>query len=141
MGKLNMQPAALVSRVARFAAIVGQSATIVLYLVLNFANPYAALYQGNPLDALPVSLLQIVLALFGIVAAWRSLPAIMLIVFLVQFWPVGFYMLGVPSLFRWIGVLNLLFLLAALFLSAEWIWSRGFASGVLFGRKGDRGSD
>ena len=54
------------------------------------------------------------LALVGTGAAWKTKPYWMLAVFAVSFIPVGFYTLGVPGPFQWIGVSNTLFLISGL---------------------------
>lgn len=46
-------------------------------------------------------------------AFWRK-PFMMLLIGILQFVPTGFYLLGTPGIFRWIGIANLGFLTAAI---------------------------
>ena len=54
------------------------------------------------------------LAVVGGVAALRRKPRAMLVVALFSVLPVGGYLLGSPGLFRWIGGLNIIYLLSAI---------------------------
>jgi hypothetical protein len=65
----------------------------------------------------------ILLAILGLLASVKKRPLLMLVVFLTSFFPVGLYLLGVPSVFRLIGVADLLYLVAALWLLAAWLRS------------------
>jgi hypothetical protein len=56
--------------------------------------------------------LMIGLSCFGAVSAWKARPLRMTVAAAVSFVPVGFYALGTPGIFRFIGVSNLLLLLA-----------------------------
>ena len=55
-------------------------------------------------------------ALLGILAAWRAWPRVMLLVFFLSFVPMGFYLLGTPGIFFWIGVANIGFLASGILL-------------------------
>jgi len=52
-------------------------------------------------------------ALFAVIASLRG-HGFALVIFIVSFFPVGGYLLGVPHWLRWIGVSNLGFLVAGL---------------------------
>jgi hypothetical protein len=62
-----------------------------------------------------------VLAILGLLASLKKWPLLMLAVFLASFFPVGLYLLGVPSVFRMIGVADFLYLVAALWLLVAWV--------------------
>lgn len=54
--------------------------------------------------------------LLAVVAAVASIvgsPGGLLIVFLLSFFPVGLYLLGAPSIFKWVGVAELGYLASA----------------------------
>ncbi len=99
-------------QVARVIGILASLGTVCLWLVLNFANPYG--YQGSTQESFTSSLIMTLLAIAGIVVAWTANPYLMRAVFIVSFFPIGFYMLGTPGIFRWIGIFNLLFFIASL---------------------------
>jgi hypothetical protein len=108
------------TKVARFAGALACAATAGLWLVFLFANPYAA--PGSFL--LPAAML--LLAALGGAAAWLGKPYGLLAAALASFAPVGLYLLGTPGIFRGIGVLNLVALLAAALMLAG---RRGAARG------------
>ena len=87
---------------------------LVLWLAL------AAVSRNYPQSTTPETWLRIAemtaIALLGLLAGLKKWPLLMLGVFLASFFPVGLYLLGVPSLFRLIGVADLLYLVAALWL-------------------------
>ena len=57
----------------------------------------------------------------SLLASLKKWPLLMLAVFLASFFPVGLYMLGVPSVFRLIGVADLLYFVATLWLLVAWV--------------------
>lgn len=89
------------------------SGIIVLYIILVFFNPYTTGSMTLPVLAM------MVLAFIGVIATLKSKPYAMLIISLALFVPMGFYMLGAPSVFRWIGIFNLLFLVTSLLMVKE----------------------
>lgn len=60
-----------------------------------------------------VALLMCLLAIIAVIAATRGHSAMIMVAFLASFLPVGAVLLRVDAWFRWIGVLDLLLLLAA----------------------------
>jgi hypothetical protein len=79
--------------------------------VLLYFNPYV---KTEPkVDLSPTVLLMVAAAFLGIVASVMARPLWMLIVFCVSFFPMGFYLLGTPGIFKWIGVCNIGFLVSA----------------------------
>lgn len=94
--------------VARWLGFLASAGTLGLYVIFVFFNPYAP----TPLTA-PIALMML-LAVAGMIAALAARPIFMLVIFAGLFIPVGFYMLGIPSFFRWIGLLNILLLASGL---------------------------
>ena len=59
-------------------------------------------------------------ALIALMACWRFSSILMFVAFVLGFVPVGFYLLGTPSVFALIGLAHLLYLLSgALMLNAK----------------------
>ena len=55
-----------------------------------------------------------VVAIFAVIASLRGHAVALMVMFIVSFFPVGGYLLGIPHWLRWIGVSNLGFLVAGL---------------------------
>lgn len=98
------------------ARILGVSSAVICLLLWA----YLAYSQvSNPLydeDTLRTAAAMGLLALVGVPATLFDRPFFMIVIFLFAFFPTGFYLLGVPSIFRLIGLLDLLYLLAAVVL-------------------------
>jgi hypothetical protein len=96
----------------RLIGLTGAGLTLLLYTCFVFFIPYSdqALYP----DVYGVAILMSLLALLAGWAALKFKPGWLLAAFLLSFFPVGLYLLGMPGLFRWIGLGNLLYLLAGL---------------------------
>jgi len=105
------------TKIARFAGAAACLATLALWGIMNFANPYGA--QGANPGSFLVALGMMLLAVMGLWAAWQARPYPLLAAGLVSFAPVGLYLLGTPGLFRWIGVFNLIGLLSAVGMLVE----------------------
>jgi short subunit fatty acids transporter len=58
----------------------------------------------------------IALGVLGVYGMWTRRPGLLYLVVVLSFCPVGFYFLLTPGIFRAIGILNLLALLAAILL-------------------------
>lgn len=103
----------LYETLARGSALLAGVAVFVLYAVFVLDNPYT----GSDLAQDSVFLMTVVAALAGVQiwAAWNKLPILVLIAFIFSFLPTGMYMLGLPSVFRLIGVAHLAYLIVALF--------------------------
>jgi hypothetical protein len=80
--------------------------------MLSFLNPYG--YQGATATTYIIATLMVLLAVIGLVAILVAKPYWVLIVALASFIPVGFYLLGTPGIFRWIGVFNVLLFVSGL---------------------------
>lgn len=102
------------------AAAIG---AICLFAVLLYFNPYVKAEPGT--DTSLTVLLMVAAAVFGIVASVKARPFWILIVFFVSFFPIGFYLLGTPGIFKWIGVCNMLFPVSAVLMGVRnWLMLR-----------------
>lgn len=101
-----------IQKFARLLGVISAGAGLILWAYLALilsADP------GQP-DAVRNAVFLGLLALMGIFASLFERPFLMLVIFLFSFFPIGLYMLGVPSIFFLIGVNNLLYLAAAVVL-------------------------
>ena len=107
--------------------LASSAAQFILWLALGYQNQFypAQVTQQTWL----VNAIMVGLALAGMLVAWWRKPLLMLLVFLVSFYPAGLYMLGVPSIFRWIGISSLFYLAASLVLLVAWCRSLGVKTG------------
>ncbi len=98
-----------ISRLLGLSAAVG---LISLWGIFGWLNPNGS--QGLTWGSYLLIGVMMVLAIIGLVGVLIDHPILMLVVFGLSFVPVGLYLLATPGLFRWIGLLDLLFLIAAL---------------------------
>lgn len=98
---------------ARTLGVLASVGTLTLYTTFVWANPYSP-----GMLTLPIMLMML-FAGVGMWAAWAGRPYLMAAVALGLFVPMGLYMLGTPGLFRWIGVFNLVFFLAAVLMFVD----------------------
>ncbi|MEJ2557013.1 MAG: hypothetical protein P8186_12430 [Anaerolineae bacterium] len=103
--------------VGRWIGLLASAGTIGFWVIFIFLNPYST--QATTRESLAIISLMVGLALLGIVAAWKTKPYLMLAVFAVSFIPVGFYVLGTPGIFRWIGIFNVLFFASSLLMLGD----------------------
>lgn len=103
-------------KITRAIGLLTALGTLSLYSILAFFNPYTT---GVTLT-LPIALMMVT-ATVGAAAAYLARPYLMLAIGLIALVPLGLYMLGIPGLFRWIGIFDLLYLAAAI---AVWIEKR-----------------
>jgi hypothetical protein len=61
-----------------------------------------------------VGVLMVLLAIFAVIASLRGHGRALVVMFIMSFFPVGGYLLGIPHWLRWVGVANLGFLVAGL---------------------------
>lgn len=102
---------AIFTRLSGALACVGAAA---LWMVFLFANPHGE--GGRTAGTLFVAGAMIVLAAAGAVASIAGAPLWMGAVAAVSLCPLGFYLLGTPGVFLWIGLCNLVLLVAAVLL-------------------------
>jgi hypothetical protein len=62
-----------------------------------------------------------VIAIVSLLASLKRWPLLMLAVFLASFFPAGLYLLGAPSIFRLIGIADVLYFVATLWLLVSWV--------------------
>jgi len=103
-----------VTILARGLGTLACAGCIVLWWMLLYANPYGQ--GGRTAGTYAVGWLMIVFAAVGGFASVKAQPYWMYGLFALSFLPVGLYLTGAPGLFRWIGVLDLIFLFAAVLL-------------------------
>ncbi len=94
--------------ISRVAGVFTLSGIIGLYVILAFFNPYTTGSITPPITAM------MLLACIGIIATLKTRPYIMFAISLALFVPIGFYTLGTPGIFMWIGILNLFFITESL---------------------------
>ncbi len=97
---------------ARLTGLLASIGTLALWLGLALLNPYGS--GGTTQASYFLDALMMLMTGAGIVAILKSMAHVMIAVAVFSFVPVGFYMLGTPGIFKWIGILNLLFLLSSL---------------------------
>lgn len=96
-----------IQRISQITAAFAAIGCIGLWSIYLWANPYAEV-SGFP--GRLVGTAMILIWIGGLVALFREIPAWLYITFGLAFVPVGFYLLGTPGLFAWIGVLTLVYL-------------------------------
>lgn len=99
---------------ARLSGALACGGAAALWMIFLFANPHG---QGGWTAGTPfVAGTMIALTAAGVVASIAGEPLWMGVVSAVSLCPVGFYLLLTPSVFLWIGVCNLILLVAAVLL-------------------------
>jgi hypothetical protein len=66
--------------------------------------------------SLGIALLLTIIAIIVVLASWRGHGVFVIALFLISFYPIGYYLWTVPHWIRWIGVFNTGFLIAGLLL-------------------------
>ena len=99
---------------ARLTAFAGVLSTVVLWIVFMFFNPYYSPDQSFDLGPYAMATMMILLAAAVAWAVVNVKPLILFGAFVGSFMPMGFYVLLTPGVFSWIGVANLLYLVALL---------------------------
>jgi hypothetical protein len=61
-----------------------------------------------------IGVLMMMVAIFAVIASVRSHGRVLVVMFIMSFFPVGAYLFGIPHWLRWIGVVDLGFLVAGL---------------------------
>jgi hypothetical protein len=116
-----MRPSSVVRVLLTSARLVGFGAALcafVLWVVL-FVGDARALEQDWGIT--PATLVQAaIMAALALVAAWASLrpaPLVLVVISVISFVPVGFYLMLIGGYGTWIGVCNLLWLAAGVFMA------------------------
>lgn len=97
---------------ARIIGLAASLLNIVLLLVLVFFNPYSS--RGITAGTYGVAAALSALALLVAWACVKIKPVVIFLAALVSLIPHGFYLLHTPGVFRWIGVSNMLYLVAGI---------------------------
>ena len=103
----------------RWIGFLASGATLVLWAVFLFANPYSSEGISSESDTYAVAAVMVALAAAAFVAAWKVKPILMFLVFGLSLLPVGLYLFGTPGIFRWVGVCNFLFLPSGILMRAR----------------------
>jgi len=61
-----------------------------------------------------IGVLMMLIAIFAVIASLRGHGLALLLMFIMSFFPVGAYLYGIPLWLRWIGIMDLGFLVAGL---------------------------
>jgi hypothetical protein len=99
---------------ARILGVSSALGCLILWGYLVYSQIFNPIYGAD--DTVRTAAVMGVLALGGIVATLFDRPFLMIVIFLFSFFPIGVYMLGLPSIYRLIGVFDMLYLLAAVIL-------------------------
>jgi len=86
--------------------------TVVFWIVLWFFNPYASSAEA----VTGPGIIMFVAALFGILASAFRKEIVLILLALVSLFPIGLYLIGAPSFFALIGILNIASLVMAIYL-------------------------
>jgi hypothetical protein len=107
----------MMKTLTRQFAIACALGSLGLWVLLLFFNPYSSnrIEPGTYM----IGFLMITLALAGAWATPRAHLPMMFAAGLLSFLPIGLYTMGTPGIFKWIGVLNLLYLVAAVAVSLQ----------------------
>ncbi len=109
-----------VLRVLRWSRWLGAAAALAsvsLWAVFVCFNPFVGL--GVSSGSYAVAAVMVAVALLALWAALSFRPGWLCAAFAASFVPVGFYLLLVSGIFKWVGIANLLYLVAALGLLAH----------------------
>ena len=104
--------AGVLAMTGRGVGAFASAATAILWLLAIWSPDTSDVLAGGL--TLVVAHLLVVVSVVGVIASVRGHGNVMLAVFLLSFLPVGVVLLRADHWLRWIGVLNLLLLLAAL---------------------------
>ena len=99
-------------RIGRGLGAFAAATTAVLWLLAVWSPDTREMLAGG--WTLVVVNVLIVVCVVGVIASVRGHPNVMLVTFFLSFLPIGAYLLYFDHWLRWIGILNLLLLVAAL---------------------------
>lgn len=103
----------MLRRTAQVMGLVSATGGLVLCAVFVWFNPYTA-----GVLTLPIAV-RVAIGLGGLFAAFKGWRFWMLVVFAASFLPLGLYLLGTPGIFKWIGISDLVYLVATLLLFVQ----------------------
>lgn len=96
---------------ARSAGLVGALSSVVLWVTFLSFIPYSSPVQGFDSGPYVTAAMMVVLAVAAAWAVVKIKPIILLGAFVGSF-PFGLYLMGTPTVLKWTGVCNLLYLVA-----------------------------
>jgi hypothetical protein len=100
----------IVFTLARLAGLTAAALSTALYGKLLFFDAYTReVVDAGTYKACGAMVLLACLGMWGVM---RGQPVPVLLAFLGSFFPVGLYFLGTPGIYAWIGVLDVLYLVA-----------------------------
>lgn len=102
-------------RIAKLLGAAAHLGCVALWCILLGADPYGE--AGHSAGTYVVAVVMIGASLMGVWASATARPGLMAGLFVLAFFPVGFYLAGTPGWFSAIAWLNLTSLLAALLLA------------------------
>jgi hypothetical protein len=108
----NVENASFLQKMGRGVGAFAAATSAVLWLLAVWSPETREMLAGG--WTLVVVNLLIVASVVGVIASVRGHGNVMLVVFLLSFLPVGAVLLQSDHWLRWIGILNLLLLVAAL---------------------------
>jgi len=109
---MSRETGEIIGLTARGVGAFAAAATALLWIAAMWAPSMQAVLSGW---SFAVASMMAFFAIFAVIASVRGHGNVMLAMFLASFLPVGAYLIRVDHWLRWVGVLNLILLLAALF--------------------------
>jgi len=96
-------------KLAKPLGVISAGVCLVLWAYLAITS------RNDPVqsEAAQTAAIMGLVAVIGVVATLFERPFLMIVIFLFSFFPIGLYLLGVPSIFMLIGICNLLYLVAS----------------------------
>jgi hypothetical protein len=96
-------------KLGQLTGIIAGSAASILWMMTLWV-PEAS-FSFN-IASMAVVLLMIVLAIIVIVASLKGHSTVLIVIFGISFFPIGLYVLGIPHWIQWVGLANIVYLLA-----------------------------
>lgn len=102
---------------ARLIGLAGALSATVLWSIFIFFNPYYSPDQGSDPGPYVKATMMILLAIAASWATTKLEAGVLFLAFLASF-PIGLYVMLTPSIFKWVGVCNLAYLVALVLILA-----------------------
>jgi hypothetical protein len=96
----------------KWLGVISAVTGLVLWLIVAYTDQFYPDVVSK--DTWITTAAMVGLAIAGILTALTERPFLMILVFLFSFFPVGLYMLGVPTIFRLIGLSDLFFFVSSI---------------------------
>lgn len=101
----------------RTLGVLSTLGAMLLWLIFVFYNPNGTVVIGP--ETLMVVFIMVTLASTALAGSLFNRPWLLLLAAVASLVPVGLYLLGNPGVFRWIGALNLMTLVAGVMLVVD----------------------